>query len=73
MIAGDGLTIRWSPGTDSSGELGNVSLLVNGEAYQSFHHSTLEAKLGAFAPGDTRAFTLSSTTPPATRARLPGL
>jgi hypothetical protein len=57
VVAADGLTLRWVPGTDDSGELGNVVLLVNGEPYSEFGPTQYEAKLGAFAPGDTRVFT----------------
>ncbi len=57
VVAADGLTLRWVPGTDDSGELGNVVLLVNGEPYASFESTQFEVKLGAFAPGDTRVFT----------------
>jgi hypothetical protein len=31
VLAADGLTLRWIPGTDASGELGNVLFYVNGE------------------------------------------
>ena len=58
VVADDGLTLRWIPGTDSSGQLGNVVLFVNGEPYRNFGPTELEAKLGAFAAGDTRTFTL---------------
>ena len=57
VVAADGLTLRWIPGTDDSGELGNVVLLVNGEPYASFGPTQFEAKMGAFAAGDTRVFT----------------
>jgi hypothetical protein len=58
-LAGDGLTLRWIPGTDSSGQIGNVLLYVNGEPYREFGPTEFEAKLGAFAAGDTRSFTLA--------------
>ena len=58
VVAADGLTIRWIPGTDSSGQLGNVVLFVNGQPYRNFGPTELEAKLGAITPGDTRTFTL---------------
>ena len=51
VVAADGLTLRWSPGTDDSGELGNVVLLVNGEPYASFAPTQLEVKMGAFGRG----------------------
>ena len=57
VVAADGLTLRWAPGTDDSGELGDVVLLVNGEPYASFGTKQFEAKMGAFGPGDTRVFT----------------
>jgi hypothetical protein len=58
VVAYDGLTLRWVPGTDASGQIGNVLLLVNGEEYREFGPTEYEAKLGAFAAGDTRTFTL---------------
>ena len=59
MLADDGLTLRWIPGTDSSGQIGNVLLYVNGEPYRWFGPTEFEAKLGPFTPGDTRSFTLA--------------
>jgi hypothetical protein len=56
VVAEDGLTLRWVPGTDDSGQLGNVVLLVNGEPYATFEPTQFEVKLGAFAAGDTRIF-----------------
>ena len=58
VVAADGLTLRWLPGTDSSGQLGNLLLYVNGEAYREFGPTEFEAKLGAFDAGDSRSFTL---------------
>ena len=59
MLAEDGLTLRWAPGRDSSGQLGNVLLYVNGEPYREFGPTEYEAKLGAFTPGaNMRSFTL---------------
>ncbi len=58
VVAGDGLTLRWIPGIDQSGQLGNVLLYVNGESYREFGPTEFEAKLGAFAANDTRRFTL---------------
>ena len=58
VVADDGLTLRWAPGSDASGQLGNVILLVNGESYREFGPTEFEAKLGAFEAGDTRSFTL---------------
>ena len=58
VVADDGLTLRWLPGTDSSGRLGNVILLVNGGEYRQFGHTQYEVKLGAIEPGDTRRFQL---------------
>ena len=56
VVAEDGLTLRWLPGTDDSGQLGKVVLLVNGEPYATFDPTQFEVKLGAFAAGDTRVF-----------------
>ena len=61
VVAADGLTVRWVPGTDSSGQLGNVVMFVNGEPYRNFGPTELEAKLGDFARDDTRTFTLVQT------------
>ena len=36
VVAEDGLTLRWIPGTDASGQMGNVTLYVNGEPYGEF-------------------------------------
>jgi hypothetical protein len=58
VVAADGLTLRWIPGTDASGELGNVILYVNGESYRTFGHRQFETKMGPFTPGDSRVFTL---------------
>ena len=58
VVDADGLTLRWVPGTDASGQLGQIVLFVNGEPYRNFDSTQLEAKLGAFAAGDTRTFTL---------------
>jgi hypothetical protein len=57
VVADDGLTLRWIPGEDNSGELGRVHLYVNGESYGMFDPTQFETKLGAFAADDTRAFT----------------
>ena len=59
VVADDGLTLRWVPAIDASGQLGNVTLYVNGESYREFGPTEFEAKLGAFAAGDTRSFTLA--------------
>jgi hypothetical protein len=58
VVAADGLTLRWIPGTDASGELGNVLLYVNGELYRAFGPRQFETKMGPFTPGDSRVFTL---------------
>ena len=58
VVRDDGLTLRWIPGTDASGQLGNLLLFVNGEPYREFGPTEFEAKLGAFSAGDTRSFTL---------------
>jgi hypothetical protein len=57
VLDGDGLTLRWIPGTDDSGELGHVMLYVNGESYGLFDPTQFETKLGPFTPDDTRSFT----------------
>jgi hypothetical protein len=58
VVERDGLTIRWAPGTDTSGQLGNVLLFVDGQDYRFYGPTEFEAKLGAFAANDTRSFTL---------------
>ncbi len=57
VVADDGLTLRWIPGSDNSGQLGQVLLSVNGQSYQGFDVTQFETKLGAFAADDTREFT----------------
>ena len=57
VVADDGLTLRWIPGTDNSGELGHVHLYVNGESYGIFDPTQFETKLGPFTAEDTREFT----------------
>jgi hypothetical protein len=54
----DGLTIRWIPGRDNSGQLGNVILSVNGEPYREFGPTEYEAKLGELLEHDSRRFSL---------------
>jgi hypothetical protein len=58
VVERDGLTIRWVPGSDSSGQLGDVLLFVNGQDYRFYGPTEYEAKLGAFSANDTRRFTL---------------
>ncbi len=58
VVAADGLTLRWIPGRDASGQLGNVILYVNGEPYRAFGHRQFETKMGPFTPGDSRVFSL---------------
>ena len=58
VVAADGLTLRWIPGKDASGQLGNVILYVNGEPYRAFGHRQFETKMGPFTPGDSRVFSL---------------
>ena len=59
VVADDGLTIRWIPGIDSSGQLDKVLLSINGEDYRFFGPTEFEAKLGPFSADDTRTFTLA--------------
>jgi hypothetical protein len=59
VVADDGLTLRWAPGSDASGQMGNFILFVNGESYGEFGPTEFEAKLGSFIAGDTRTFTLA--------------
>lgn len=58
MVADDGLTVRWVPGKDRSGHLGNTVLYVDGEAYGKYEHTQYETALGPVAAGDTRRFSL---------------
>ena len=68
VVASDGLTLRWIPGSDASGQLGNVVLFVNGEPYRNFGPTEHEAKLGDFAHGDARTLLARrrARTPPGT-------
>ena len=59
VVAGDGLTIRWAPGTDDASGIASFELYVNGEAFQSFDAQQFEVKLGDLQAGDTREFTLT--------------
>ncbi len=59
VVAGDGLTIRWAPGTDDASGIAGFGLYVNGEAFQSFDAQQFEVKLGDVQAGDTREFTLT--------------
>ncbi len=58
VVAGDGLTLRWAPGSDNSGSIVHYSLLVNGQPYRDFGGSEFEVKMGAFDAADTREFTM---------------
>ena len=69
VVAADGLTLRWIPGTDASGQLGHLVLYVNGEPYRNFDQTQFEAKLGPFAADDTRRFTLVQVDAAGNRSR----
>jgi hypothetical protein len=59
VVGADGLTLRWVPGEDSSGQIGPVRLYVNGTQYASYGSGQTEAKLGAWTATDTRSFTFT--------------
>ncbi|MBI4171450.1 MAG: Ig-like domain repeat protein, partial [Actinobacteria bacterium] len=59
VVADDGLTLRWTPARDNSGQLGQFILYVNGESYAQFDNTQFEVKMGAFATDDTRRFTMA--------------
>jgi len=61
VVAADGLTLRWGPGTDNSGQLGHFVLFVNGEPFQNFDLTQFETKMGAFDASDTRTFSMVET------------
>ncbi len=58
-IARDGLTIRWTPGTDNASGISQFGLYVNDSGYATFGATTYEAKIGHIEPGDTREFTMT--------------
>ncbi len=63
VVADDGLTLRWAPGEDNSGQIVNFVLAVDGETYGHFGATEYETKLGPFDPSDTREFTLKEVDP----------
>jgi hypothetical protein len=63
VVGTDGLTLRWAPGTDNSGHIGQFTLYVDGKPYANFETSQFETKLGAFSANDTRQFSIVETDP----------
>jgi hypothetical protein len=61
VVAADGLTLRWMPARDNSGQLGQFILYVNGEPYAQYDNTQFETKLGPFSTADTRRFTLAQS------------
>jgi hypothetical protein len=59
VVGGDGLTLRWIPGTDNGGVSGQVRLYVNGSLFAHYDPTQTEAKLGPWTAGDTRRFTFT--------------
>ena len=65
VVADDGLTLRWIPGSDNSGELGHVHLYVNGESYGDLRPDAVRDEARRRSRPRTRASSPSSrTTPP---------
>ena len=61
VVAADGLTLRWVPGTDPSGAIAQVQLYVDGTRTASFDATQFETKLGPILAGDPRTFTFTET------------
>ena len=61
VVAADGLTLRWVPGTDPNGTIAQVQLYVDGTRTASFNPTQFETKLGPILGGDPRTFTFTET------------
>jgi hypothetical protein len=57
-VGGDGLTLRWNPGRDNSGQIKQFTVFVNGQAYVNLPGTQFELKLGAWDPSDSRQFSV---------------
>ena len=68
VVADDGLTLRWIPGTDASGQIGNVTLYVNGEPYREFGPTEFERSWARSPPATRAASRWRRRTRPATSA-----
>ena len=51
VVAEDGLTLRWLPGTDASGQLGKIVLFVNGEPYRNVQSDPVRSQAGRVRRG----------------------
>ena len=56
VVAGDGLTLRWAPGIDTTGPISQIQLYVDGLWFQTFDSTQYETKMGAIVAGDPRTF-----------------
>ncbi len=63
VVADDGLTLRWTPGSDPTGPVAQVQLYVDGRRLSNFDTTQLETKLGPILAGDPRIFTFTDTDP----------
>ncbi|HEY5059098.1 MAG TPA: Ig-like domain-containing protein [Gaiellaceae bacterium] len=61
VVAADGLTLRWAPGTDPSGTIAQVQLYIDNRWIQNFNATQYETKLGSIAAGDPRTFMFTET------------
>ena len=61
VVAGDGLTLRWAPGIDTTGPIAQIQLYVDGLWFQTFDATQYETKMGAIAAGDPRTFQFTET------------
>jgi hypothetical protein len=53
------LTLRWSPGTDNSGQIAGYALQADGQTIRYLGSDELFATVGAFDETDQRSFTIS--------------
>ncbi len=61
VVASDGLTFRWVPGSDPAGAIAQVQLYVDGTNTASFNKTQFETKLGPILAGDPRTFSFTET------------
>jgi hypothetical protein len=55
VVAGDGLTLRWTAPNDS---VANYVVFVDGAAWKNLGSTEFEVKMGPFDSGDTRSFSV---------------
>lgn len=59
VLAGDGLTLRWTAPAGSD-DVGNYVVYVDGSLWRVLGAATYEVKVGPFDAGDTRTFAVSA-------------